>query len=102
MALRSLLGAGNRLLARDARLVVGAGNGFHTSGKASMGFGSHASDNDPDVLHKEKEKNLKGEALTTCERKDYWSSQEQQCMNTFIEYRILRWWYSLPGRLQER
>lgn len=35
-------------------------NNVHTSSRVQMGFGSHGSDNDPDVLHKEKEKNLSG------------------------------------------
>ena len=35
-------------------------NNVHTSGRMQMGVGSHTSDNDPDVLHKEKEKNLSG------------------------------------------
>jgi len=34
---------------------------LHTSSRMHMGFGSHGSDNDPDVLHKEKERNLSGE-----------------------------------------
>ena len=33
---------------------------LHTSSRMHMGFGSHGSDNDPDVLHKEKERNLSG------------------------------------------
>ncbi len=60
--LRTLLSTGSRLAAQDARLVCQGTNTFHTSTKAGMGFGSHASDNDPDVLHKEKEKNLAGTA----------------------------------------
>ncbi|CAL5219449.1 g1284 [Coccomyxa viridis] len=35
-------------------------NTLHTSSRVQMGFGSHGSDNDPDVLDKEKEKNLSG------------------------------------------
>ena len=81
MSLRSVLGAGRRLLvAHDARLVVGGGNRIHTSGKASMGFGSHASDNDPETLDKEKEKNLKGTAKTTLDKQLY----EQAISITFI------------------
>ncbi len=41
-------------------------NGMHTSSRMEMGFGSHSSDNDPDVLHKEKEKNLSGTLDAYC------------------------------------
>ena len=64
--LRTLLSTGSRLAAQDARLVCQGASPFHTSTYACMGTGSHASDNDPDVLHKEKEKNLAG-TLTTCD-----------------------------------
>ena len=77
MALRTLLGVGNRLIVQDALLAVGAVNGFHTSGKDSMGIGSHASDNDPHVLDKEKERNLKGTDMTTPEQRADLSSQVQ-------------------------
>ena len=51
---------------------------LHSSSRMQMGFGSHSSDNDPDILHKEKEKNLSGafscllciarSALSSCPR----------------------------------
>ena len=45
----------------DLRYGLQGVSRLHTSSRMQMGFGSHTSDNDPDVLHKEKEKNLSGE-----------------------------------------
>jgi hypothetical protein len=38
--------------------------GIATSSSAHLGFGSHTSENDPEVLQREKERNLRGEAPT--------------------------------------
>ena len=58
--LRTLLSTGSRLAAQDVRVAFQGMNAIHASSSAGMGMGSHASDNDPDVLHREKHKNLSG------------------------------------------
>lgn len=58
MALHAMLSMGSRLALGDTRLVLQRVSGYITSSRVQMGFGSHSSDNDPDVLHKEKERNL--------------------------------------------
>ena len=60
MALRSMKLA-RRVCSVNLRYVLQGVSRLHTSSRMQMGFGSHSSDNDPDVLHKEKEKNLAGE-----------------------------------------
>lgn len=60
MALHTLLSTGRRLALGDSRLILQRVSGYTTSSQLQMGFGSHSSDNDPDVLHKEKERNLRG------------------------------------------
>lgn len=62
MAMQSMLSTGKRLALGDARAILQRVNGYTTSSRVQMGFGSHSSDNDPDVLHKEKEKTLKGKS----------------------------------------
>lgn len=49
-----------RVFSLDMRSGVQGVNGMHTSSRMQMGFGSHSSDNDPDVIDKEKEKSLSG------------------------------------------
>ena len=65
MALRSMTLAGKVLRLYRVPGLQGV-NTLHTSGRVQMGFGSHGSDNDPDVLHKEKEKNLSGILRAYC------------------------------------
>ncbi|CAL8467572.1 g7110 [Coccomyxa elongata] len=54
-----MLSTGRRLALGDSRLILQRVSGYTTSSQLQMGFGSHCSDNDPDVLHKEKERNLR-------------------------------------------
>ena len=65
MALRSI-NVARRLANLEVRFGPQGINGMHTSSRMEMGFGSHSSDNDPDVLHKEKEKNLSGTLDAYC------------------------------------
>ena len=65
MALRSI-NVARRLADLKVRFGPQSINGMHTSSRMEMGFGSHSSDNDPDVLHKEKEKNLSGTLHAYC------------------------------------
>ena len=60
MALRSM-NLARRMCGEDLRYGLQGVSRLHTSSRMQMGFGSHSSDNDPDVLHKEKEKHLAGE-----------------------------------------
>ncbi len=60
MALHTMLSTGSKLALGDVRLMMQRVSGYTTSSQLQMGFGSHSSDNDPDVLHKEKERNLRG------------------------------------------
>lgn len=63
MALHSILSTASRLALGDARVLMqSVGVRCYTiSPRVQMGLGSHSSDNDPDVLHREKEKNLQGQ-----------------------------------------
>jgi len=56
MALRTLLGGRLAIM----KFSLNSTRSLQTSSKALMGMGSHASDNDPLVLEKEKAKNLSG------------------------------------------
>lgn len=64
MALHTMFSTGSRLALGYTRLMVQRVSAYTTSSKVQMGFGSHSSDNDPDVLHKEKERNLQGKSET--------------------------------------
>jgi len=50
------------MVGMDVRLSLQGINSLHTSSRMQMGFGSHSSDNDPDVIHEEKEKHLSGKS----------------------------------------
>ena len=65
MALRSI-NVARKLATLEVRFGSQGVNSMHTSSRMEMGFGSHSSDNDPDVLHKEKEKNLSGTLGAYC------------------------------------
>jgi len=62
MALRSM-NLARKMVGMDVRLSLQGINSLHTSSRMQMGFGSHSSDNDPDVIHEEKEKHLSGTRL---------------------------------------
>lgn len=69
MAIRSMTLAG-RVLRLNRVMGLQGVNTLHTSSRVQMGFGSHGSDNDPDVLDKEKEKNLSGNLCAYCVLRD--------------------------------
>lgn len=70
--LQRLFGTRQRLAGRLQPTAVSWEAGVHFS-VPSLGHGSHASDNDADVLHREKTKHLEGKSSTTLKGAKGWS-----------------------------
>ncbi|EIE24563.1 hypothetical protein COCSUDRAFT_52996 [Coccomyxa subellipsoidea C-169] len=66
MAMNTMLSSASRLALGDARVLMQRVTArlYTSSPQVQMGFGSHSSDNDPEVLDREKERNLKGHPTT--------------------------------------
>ncbi len=63
MTMNTMLSSASRLALGDARVLMQRVTArlYTSSPQVQMGFGSHSSDNDPEVLDREKERNLKGQ-----------------------------------------